>query len=480
MVLGGITPKYIENIAPRIWIMQHIKINPENTIFVILSFEGPDVYSQAGGLGVRVTNLAQTLARDKYSTQLFFIGDPGMPGEEKRLSGKLILHRWCQWISAYHPGGCYQGEPGKIADYVKSIPPYLIENIIQPAALQKKLVVVLAEEWQTAATIIRLHTELIQQNLRNQVVAFWNANNTYGFEHIDFKQLAHSCTITTVSRFMKHAMWPLGLDPVVIPNGIPRRLLEPVNFDLANRIRKCFQANLVLAKIARWDPDKRWNMAIEAVAGLKAKGLKVKLIARGGMEGYGNEVLQNARSLGLIVKDVYADGQSMDDFVSAIEKSAPVSDVLNLKFYCPQALLRPIYYAADAVLANSGREPFGLVGLETMAAGGVAFTGSTGEDYAVPFYNAVVLETSNPREIESFVTYLYYRPEESARLRQAGKITAAQFTWEQVMENLIQRLEFQAGVQTALTALPATSTTIPGLRLSLPETEPVISLDQQP
>jgi len=31
-----------------------------------------------------------------------------------------------------------------------------------------------------------------------------------------------------------------------------------------------------------------------------------------------------------------------------------------------------LYAAADAVLANSGKEPFGLVGLEVMAAGGIA------------------------------------------------------------------------------------------------------------
>jgi glycosyltransferase involved in cell wall biosynthesis len=72
-----------------------------------------------------------------------------------------------------------------------------------------------------------------------------------------------------------------------------------------------------------------------------------------------------------------------------------------------------------------------------MAAGGVAFTGSTGEEYAVPFYNAVVLETANPKEIESYVTYLYHHPEESLRIREAGKLTASQFTWEQVIENLI-------------------------------------------
>jgi hypothetical protein len=42
--------------------------------------------------------------------------------------------------------------------------------------------------------------------------------------------------------------------------------------------------------------------------------------------------------------------------------------------------------SADAVFANSGHEPFGLVGLETMAAGGVACTGCSGEDYAIPGY----------------------------------------------------------------------------------------------
>ncbi len=51
-------------------------MTPERTVFVILSFEGPDVYSQAGGLGVRVRGLSRTLAHLGYETHLFFIGDP--------------------------------------------------------------------------------------------------------------------------------------------------------------------------------------------------------------------------------------------------------------------------------------------------------------------------------------------------------------------------------------------------------------------
>ena len=37
-------------------------LQPDQVEFVLLSFEGPDAYSKAGGLGVRVSNLAEFLA----------------------------------------------------------------------------------------------------------------------------------------------------------------------------------------------------------------------------------------------------------------------------------------------------------------------------------------------------------------------------------------------------------------------------------
>jgi hypothetical protein len=40
----------------------------------------------------------------------------------------------------------------------------------------------------------------------------------------------------------------------------------------------------VLTKVARWDPDKRWIMAVETVAALKARGHDSVLIAVGGVE----------------------------------------------------------------------------------------------------------------------------------------------------------------------------------------------------
>jgi glycosyltransferase involved in cell wall biosynthesis len=434
--------------------MGRTNLTAENTIFVILSFEGPDSYSLAGGLGVRVSNLSQALAKEGFTTHLFFVGDSHLKGEEITKNGKLILHRWCQWISAYYPLGVYQGENQKLHDYTESIPPYLLENIIKPASGENKVVVVMAEEWHTADTVCNLSDFLQKHNLKDKTIIFWNANNTFGFDNINFKALARACNITTVSRFMKHAMWRLGLNPLVIPNGIPRNLLSKVNASLSAKFRNALAANVILTKIARWDPDKRWNMALEATARLKARGLKTILIGRGGIEGYGQEVLYNARSLGLKVKDVTCEGEGMENRLQAMVDSSPGADVLNVKFFCSQELLKLLYHSSTAVLANSGREPFGLVGLETMASGGIAFTGSTGEDYAISFHNSIGLETSDPREIESYVMYLDNHPEDDEKIRKAARYTAARFTWEQIVENLIQRLEFQAKVQRLLT-IPA-------------------------
>src|SRR5215470_13469418 len=78
-------------------------LSPGRATFVVLSFEGPDRYARAGGLGVRVTELSRALAEAGYPVHLVFVGDPDLPGHESLIDGRLTLHRWCQWISAFHP-----------------------------------------------------------------------------------------------------------------------------------------------------------------------------------------------------------------------------------------------------------------------------------------------------------------------------------------------------------------------------------------
>ena len=96
-----------------------------------------------------------------------------------------------------------------------------------------------------------------------------------------------------------------------------------------------------------------------------------------------------------------------------------------------------LFHSSHAVLANSGREPFGLVGLETMAAGGVACTGSSGEDYAVPGCNALVLETTDPQEFLSLFGELRTHPVKERALRRAGRATARQYRWSEIIHRVL-------------------------------------------
>lgn len=429
-------------------------VTPDNAIFVVLSFEGPDVYSMAGGLGSRVEHLTHSLVTMGFQVHHIFIGDPRMEGLELREKGKLVLHRWCQWISDHHPCGVYDGEEGKLYDFSRSAPQFVVHELAVPAISEGKLVVILAEEWHTAEAICSISDLLNHSGQRDKATLFWNANNTYGFERIDWQRLSRSTTITTVSKYMKQIMLNVGVNSLVIPNGIPRAFLNEVDKRDASRIREALDSDLIMSKVARWHPDKGWLAAIDAVASIKESGGTPVLLARGGMESYGRKITERARSLGLKVKDVSTGGdprehyrQAMfeDNFTpyfEAISKTGS-ADILNLLFPIPHSFLRLIYQASDIVLANSGHEPFGLVGLEAMAAGAVVFTGCSGEDYASNMFNAIVLDTNTSKEIKFYVDYLREHPEAMERISTAARQTAERWTWEEVVKILISKLEFQ-------------------------------------
>jgi glycosyltransferase involved in cell wall biosynthesis len=96
------------------------------------------------------------------------------------------------------------------------------------------------------------------------------------------------------------------------------------------------------------------------------------------------------------------------------------------------------------VLANSVHEPFGLVGLEAMAVGGIAVTGCTGEDYAVPGHNALVLQTGDPEEFLKLYAPLHRSERDRTALRKAGRATAKHYSWPAVIKtNLVPRLSVE-------------------------------------
>jgi glycosyltransferase involved in cell wall biosynthesis len=426
---------------------------PDRTIFVVLSFEGPDLYSLAGGLGVRVKNLTRSLARMGYDTHLYFCGDPDLPGDETQEAGKLHYHRWCQWISAQHRGGVYDGEEGKIRDWNASLPQSLVDNVIAPAAAAGSDVVLLGEEWHTSWSMGLVSNLLYRRGLRDRVVMLWNANNTYGFNRIDWASLTSATTLTTVSRYMKFKMWDAGHNPIVIPNGIPRSSIVDADPLAVAELRAAAGADHFFFKVGRFDPDKRWLMAVSATAYLKRHGNRVKLLIRGGKESHGGEVIDHARRQGLTVLD--AKGPSDAAGLAMVLREHRDADVVNFTSFISDELQAVIYSACDAVLANSGHEPFGLVGLEVMAAGGLAVTGSTGEDYAEAYRNALVLETSDPIELVTELTLLKERPKLVATMRRRGRTTAREYVWEKVISQLLLRVEFAAAQQAVRPAQPA-------------------------
>ena len=418
------------------------RLTPDTLEFVLLSFEGPDQYSMAGGLGVRMKELALELARQRFRTHLIFVGDPNLPAQESPVPN-LTLHRWSQWLSAHYPAGVYHGEESKLADWNEQLPRFVASELVGPASREGRVTAVLAEEWHTAYATCQISDHLWAEGLRDKAIILWNANNVMGFERIDWKRLDFCSQITTVSRYMKHVMWDKAVNPLVIPNGIPADRVRDADPSQVARLRSAFPNRDLVFKIGRFSPDKRWNMAMDALVQEKARGRDIAAVIRGGVEPHGAEVLRNAYSQGLTIADVKPPrevGAALDFFTTV-----PRADVYNITSFVSDELISLFYSASDAVLANSGHEPFGLVGLEVMAAGGVAFVGSTGEDYAVPFLNAVVLDTDDPAEIGIALDFLRTHPDVAARLRSDGQETARSFSWQNViLDNLLGKLEYVA------------------------------------
>jgi len=244
----------------------------------------------------------------------------------------------------------------------------------------------------------------------------WNEKNTYGFDGVDWGARQGAATITTISRFMKFERRQRGVNALVIPNGIPARLLDGPPPDLVKRFREAIGGDPFLAKVGRFDPDKRWFQAIDATHELRKRGGRPRLVIRGGSEPHGREVVLRAKAAGLSV-DEFTGSIGEPDFFSALAETS--GDVVVLATPLPPPVLFALYAAADAVLANSGKEPFGLVGLEVMAAGGLPVCGATGEEYAEPFVNAIVCDTGDGISSE-FLPFVFDRYSQGNARRNAG------------------------------------------------------------
>jgi glycosyltransferase involved in cell wall biosynthesis len=226
----------------------------------------------------------------------------------------------------------------------------------------------------------------------------------------------------------------------VIPNGLDAQLLDGADPERTAALRGAFGARPTCVKVGRFDPDKNWLQAIDAIAQLRADGIDARLIARGGREPYGDVVMGRARERQLGVERLAYEGSDWREFVRLL--AAVEAPVVHVRAFLEEATLFALYAAADAVLANSGKEPFGLVGLEVMAAGGIAVCGATGEEYAEPFVNAIVCDTSDGRELATYLEALFDDPALAGELRTNGAETAARYSWEHALMALERKVAY--------------------------------------
>src|SRR3954471_2898635 len=264
---------------------------------VLVAFEGPDRYSFVGGLATRMSDLAGALVARGHQVRHLFVGDPTQPHVEVTDSG-LVLERWSQWISAYHPKDVYDGEEGKYADFSRTVPPHLAD-LASAAERRDERTVMLFEDWQTAAAATTTATMCRARGVH--VPMFWNANNTYGFGRVDFPLLRRGVSITTISRYMRMELLKEDVEAAILPNGIADRWLKPVPAADPATLRKAFGDRPTFVKVARFDQDKRWLWAIDAMAAMRDAGMKPRLVMRGSRSDYADVVGARIRARGLNV-----------------------------------------------------------------------------------------------------------------------------------------------------------------------------------
>ena len=397
---------------------------------VLVAFEGPDRYSFVGGLATRMKDLAAALVARGHAVRHLFVGDPSLPHVEQGMDGGLVLERWSQWISAYHPKDVYDGEEGKYADFSRTVPPHLAD-VVEEGLRRGERTVLLFEDWQTASAAIGVATIMAARGISAPV--FWNANNTYGFGRIDFPILRRLASITTISRYMRMELAKVDVEAAVLPNGIADRWLAPVPPIDTTALRDAFGDRPTFVKVARFDADKRWLWAVDAITAMRNAGMHPRFLMRGSRSDYADVVGARIRANGLTIERAALPSSATPaDLGGAIAASR--ADVIFLDFFVSERTLRALYAAADGVLANSEKEPFGLVGLEVMACGGIAYVGRTGEDYAVPFGNSVVVQSDDPRELMTTYATLRADAKLTLSLRADGLVTAQRFAWPRILE----------------------------------------------
>lgn len=130
---------------------------------------------------------------------------------------------------------------------------------------------------------------------------------------------------------------------------------------------------------------------------------------------------------------VYAENKSIELWI-AMKEAGEISTYIPFKYFFRPTVqhLAELYATCDLFVSASWYEGFGLPPLEAMACGApVVLTNSGGvQDFALPGKNCLMVPPRQPAELAKAMLQVLNNPELAQNFRQAGPLTAENFTWD--------------------------------------------------
>ncbi|HSZ37487.1 MAG TPA: glycosyltransferase [Acidimicrobiales bacterium] len=207
----------------------------------------------------------------------------------------------------------------------------------------------------------------------------------------------------------------------IVPPGVDHAFFGPGHRPQARRALGLPLDGRLLLFVGRIQPLKRADVAIEALAELRAVGGEpYRLVVVGGPSGpHGEKSLQG-------LYDV-ADARGVREFVHFIEPQ-------------PHELLSSYYRAADVCLVPSRSESFGLVALEAAACGTPVVASAVGglTTLVDDGHTGFLVDEPDPRAYAAAVRRVFDQPLGPERLSTASVLRARLYTWRAAATTLVE------------------------------------------
>jgi len=207
----------------------------------------------------------------------------------------------------------------------------------------------------------------------------------------------------------------------IVPPGVDHAFFGPGHRPQARRALGLPLDGRLLLFVGRIQPLKRADVAIEALAELRAGGGEpYRLVVVGGPSGpHGEKSLQSLHDV--------ADARGVREFVHFIEPQ-------------PHELLSSYYRAADVCLVPSRSESFGLVALEAAACGTPVVASAVGglTTLVDDGHTGFLVDQPDPRAYAAAVRRVFDAPLGPERLSTASVLRARLYTWRAAAATLVE------------------------------------------